>query len=120
MPRKASSGQQVDNKASTWWSLGADGAVLGRCSRCADGLTRNAGLDVVAVPAMAATEALVYDWSGNFLLVAEDFRIVASRDYAPAFVRDSVALRVSGQFTVAVPVPAASIRKLAITAGTQR
>ena len=29
-----------------------------------DGLTRFAGLDVVAVPAMAATEALVYDRSG--------------------------------------------------------
>jgi HK97 family phage major capsid protein len=79
-----------------------------------DGLTRYAGLDVVAVPAMTATEALVYDRSGCYLVVAEDFRVTSSRDYAPAFQRDSVALRVSGQFAVAVPVPNASIRKLTI------
>lgn len=85
-----------------------------------DGLTRYAGLDVVPVAAMTASEGLVYDKSGNYLVVAEDFKITASRDYAPAFVRDSVALRVSGQFAVATPVPAASIRKLTITpAGTQ-
>lgn len=79
-----------------------------------EGISTYAGLDVVRVPAMAATEALVYDRTGCYLVVAEDFRITASRDYAPAFQRDSVALRVSGQFAVAVPVPAASIRKLAI------
>ena len=45
-------------------------------------------------------------------MVAEDFRITPSRDYAPAFQRDCVALRISGQFAVAVPVPAATIRKL--------
>jgi len=48
-------------------------------------------------------------------VTAQDFRIDASKDYAPAFQRDSIALRVSGQFTAAVPVPAASIRKLSIT-----
>ena len=63
------------------------------------------------MPSMAPTEALVYDRSGCYLVVAEDFRVTPSRDYAPAYQRDSVALRVSGQFTVAVPVPAASIRK---------
>ena len=77
-----------------------------------NGLTPYAGLDVVQVPAMAAAEGLVYDRSGCFLVVAEDFRITPSRDYAPAYQRDSVALRISGQFGVAVPVPAASIRKL--------
>ena len=71
---------------------------------------------MVPVPAMAATEALVYHASGVLLVVAEEFRIVSSRDYAPAFQRDSVALRVSGQFAVAVPVPAASIRKLTVAA----
>ena len=49
--------------------------------------------------------------------MAEDFQITASRDYSPAFQRDSVALRVSGQFTVAVPVPAAAIRSVTVTAG---
>ena len=49
-----------------------------------------------------ATEALVYDGSGCYLVVAEDFRIMPPRDYAPAFQRDCVALRVSGQFAVAV------------------
>ena len=73
-----------------------------------DGLTRYAGLDVVAVPAMAATEGLVYDRAGCYLVVAEDFRVTPSRDYAPAYQRDSIALRVSGEFTVACPVPAAT------------
>jgi HK97 family phage major capsid protein len=85
-----------------------------------NGLSSYAGLDVVPVAAMAASEGLVYDRSGCYLVVAEDFRIVASRDYAPAFQRDSVALRVSGQFAVAVPVPAASIRKLTVTAQQSR
>jgi len=53
---------------------------------------------VVQVPAMAATEALVYDASGCYLVVAEDFRITPSRDYAPAYQRVSVALRIAGQF----------------------
>jgi len=57
--------------------------------------------DVVAVPSMAAGEALVYDRPGCYLVVAEDFRVTPSRDYAPAYQRDSVALRVSGQFTTA-------------------
>ena len=84
-----------------------------------NGLTSYAGLHVVAVPAMTATEGLVYDKSGCYLIVADDFRVTPSRDYAPAYQRDSVAMRVSGQFTVAVPVPAMSIRQLTIGAGTQ-
>ncbi|TIC83864.1 phage major capsid protein [Nocardioides sp. GY 10113] len=75
-------------------------------------LTAYAGLEVVAVPAMAADEGLVYDKSGCYLIVAEDFVVTPSRDYAPAYQRDSVALRTSGQFTVGVPVPDASIRAL--------
>jgi hypothetical protein len=66
-----------------------------------------------------ATEGLVYDRSGCYLVVAEDFRVTPSRDYAPAYQRDSIALRVSGQFTVGCPVPTASIRKLTVTPGTQ-
>ncbi len=79
-----------------------------------DGLTRYAGLDVVPVPALADGEGLVYDRSGCYLVVAEDFRVTPSRDYAPAYQRDSIALRTSGQFGAAVPLPAASIRKLAV------
>lgn len=62
-----------------------------------------AGLDVVAVPAMAASEALVYDRTGCYLVVAEEFRVTPSRDYAPAYQRDSVALRTSGQLLLACP-----------------
>jgi hypothetical protein len=47
-----------------------------------DGLTRYNGLDVVAVPALAAGEALVYDRTEVFWVVAEDFTITPSRDYA--------------------------------------
>jgi len=63
----------------------------------------------------SGAEGLVYDRSGCYLVTAQDFRTDASKHYAPAFQqRDSIALRVTGQFTAAVPVPAASIRKLAI------
>ena len=61
-----------------------------------DGLTRYAGLDVVAVPAMAAAEGLVYDRSGCYLVVAEDFRITPSpglRPRLPAGQRGAAHLR---------------------------
>lgn len=49
------------------------------------GLSSYAGLDVVRVPALDAGEVLVYDRTGCYLVVAEDFRITPSRDYAPAY-----------------------------------
>jgi hypothetical protein len=75
-----------------------------------DGLTRYNGLDVVAVPSLVAGEALVYDRAECFWVVAEDFTITPSRDYAPAYERDSVAMRTSGQFGVGVPNPTKAIR----------
>ena len=80
-----------------------------------DGITSYAGLTVVAVPALAATEGLVYDAQNAYLVVAEDFKITPSSDYAEAYKRDSIALRTSGQFAVGVPVPDMSIRKLTVT-----
>jgi hypothetical protein len=63
---------------------------------------------------VAAGEALVYDRTEVFWVVAEDFTITASRDYAPAYERDSVALRTSGQFGVGVPNPAKAIRQVTV------
>jgi len=80
-----------------------------------DGLTRFAGLDVVTVPALTTGETLVYDRAGCFLVVGDDFRITPSPEYAPAYQRNAVALRTVGEFTVAVPLPARSVRKLTIT-----
>ncbi|GAA1593272.1 hypothetical protein GCM10009789_54130 [Kribbella sancticallisti] len=80
-----------------------------------DGLTRYNGLDVVAVPSLATGEALVYDRTEVFWVVAEDFTITPSREYAPAYERDSVALRTSGQFGVGVPNPTKAIRQVTVT-----
>jgi hypothetical protein len=51
-----------------------------------------------------------------FWVVAEDFTMTPSRDYAPAYERDSVALRTSGQFGVGVPNPTKAIRQVTVTA----
>ena len=66
---------------------------------------------------MAPTEALVCEARCCYLVVAEDFRITPSRDYRVRLPTGFVALRISGQFGAAVPVPAASIRKLTVSAG---
>ena len=76
-----------------------------------EGLTRFAGLDVVTVPALGAGESLVCDKTGRFLVVGSDFAVQASTDCAPAYQRNSTALRTVGEFTLAVPVPVRSIRR---------
>ncbi|HEX6149141.1 hypothetical protein [Nocardioides sp.] len=73
------------------------GSTVTTGSMYPDGLSRFAELDVVAVPAMAAAEGLVYDRSGCFLVVADDSRITPSRDYAPAYERDSATARTRGR-----------------------
>jgi hypothetical protein len=65
------------------------------------------------VPALA--QPLVYDAIEVHLLSARDFQVTPSVDYGPAYPNDAVALRISGRFTVAVPVPVKSVRKLTIT-----
>jgi hypothetical protein len=50
-----------------------------------------------------------------YLVAAEDFTVTSSFEYAPAYQRDSVALRTSGQFAVAAPVPTMAVRKLTVT-----
>jgi hypothetical protein len=79
------------------------------------GLTRFAGLDVVIVPALTTGQTLVYDRAGVFLVVGSDFAVKPSSYYAPAYQRNSTALRTVGEFTVAVPVPARSIRRVTVT-----
>jgi HK97 family phage major capsid protein len=80
-----------------------------------DGLVTFAGLEVVRVPALAATEFLVYDRTQTFFVVGDDFQVTPSRDYAEAYKRDALALRVSGDFAVAVPIPTMAIRKLTVS-----
>ncbi|MET7280161.1 hypothetical protein ABZS29_18140 [Kribbella sp. NPDC005582] len=48
-----------------------------------DGLTRYNGLDVVAVPSLAAGEALVYDRAEVFWVVAEDLTITRAASTHP-------------------------------------
>lgn len=66
---------------------------------------------MVTVPALGAGESLVCDKTGRFLVVGSDFAVQASTDCAPAYQRNSTALRTVGEFTLAVPVPVRSIRR---------
>ncbi len=75
-----------------------------------DGLTIFAGLTVVR--ALAATVPLVYDSSRCWLIVRRDFQADVSRDYAPAYERYAMALRLVGRFAAAIPTPVNSIRQL--------
>ena len=59
-------------------------------------------------------DALVIDASRCFLVVARAVRVTASSEYAQAFKADKVALRVTGRFACAIPLPNSAIRKLAI------
>ena len=52
------------------------------------------GLTVVRVP--GPEQPLVYDASTTYLVVARDFAVRASGDYAPAFKADKTALRITG------------------------
>lgn len=78
-----------------------------------DADTTFAGLSTVTAP--AAAQPLVYDAKRAFLIVRKDFTMDMSNDYGPAYERYAVALRLTGRFTVAVPTPNNSIRKLTVT-----
>ncbi len=77
------------------------------------GIASLLGLTPVQVPGL--TTPIVYDSAEVRLLVAREFEVIASTDYGPAFQHDSVALKVSGRFNVAIPTPTKAIRKLTIT-----
>jgi hypothetical protein len=72
------------------------------------------GLTVVTVPGLTAP--LIYDAARVYAVVARDFRIVRSTDYAPAFKADKVALKITGRFGAGVPSSAKCIRRLNVAA----
>ncbi len=72
------------------------------------------GLNVVRVPGLA--QPLVYDASTTFLVVARDFAVRISADYAPAFKADKTALRLTGRFGVGIPTLGKSVRKVTVAA----
>lgn len=47
-------------------------------------------------------------------VVARDFRVERSTEYAPAFKGDKVALKVTGRFGAGLPVPDKTIRRLTV------
>ena len=78
------------------------------------GLATIAGLTPVLVAGLVIP--LVYDASNLYFVVARDFRAVLSREYAPAFKNDEVAIKVSGRFGVGCPGLDKTVRKLDVTA----
>jgi HK97 family phage major capsid protein len=73
------------------------------------------GLSIVRVPGL--TQPVVYDSRSTYLVVARDFAVRISTDYAPAFRADKTAMRVTGRFGVGVPLLAKSIRRVVLGAG---
>jgi HK97 family phage major capsid protein len=71
------------------------------------------GLNVVRVPGLE--QPVVYDSRSVYLVVARDFTVRVSGDYAPAFRADKTALRLTGRFGVGIPNLAKSVRALAVT-----
>ena len=97
------------------------GAEEGRRNNVGDplypqGLGQLAGLTVVS--ARSAAKPIVYDATRCYTLVRQDWQVLASSDYSPAFERDALALRIVGRLNVAVPTPDRSIRALDIPAFT--
>jgi HK97 family phage major capsid protein len=72
------------------------------------------GLTLVRVPGLE--QPLVYDATSTYLVVAREFTVRASGDYAPAFKADKTALRVTGRFGVGIPTLAKSVRKVQVIA----
>ena len=70
------------------------------------------GLTVVRVPGL--TQPLVYDAGSVFLVVARDFAVRISQDYAPAFRADKTALRLTGRFGVGIPTLGKSVRRVSV------
>jgi HK97 family phage major capsid protein len=79
-------------------------------------LTDIFGLRLVPVPGL--TLPLVYDAHRVRLLASRDLAVDYSTHYAPAFRTDSVALRISGRFNVAIPTPGKAIRQLTVAIET--
>ena len=71
------------------------------------------GLTVVRVPGL--TQPMVYDKAQVYLVVARDFAVRISGDYAPAFKADKTALRLTGRFGVGIPTLSKSVRKVAVS-----
>jgi hypothetical protein len=67
-----------------------------------DGMEQLQGLQIVRVPGLA--EPLAYD-ATRIAVVARDFRVVPSSEYAPAFKADKLARKVTGRLGVGLPVP---------------
>jgi HK97 family phage major capsid protein len=77
-----------------------------------DGLANFAGVTVV--PTAGASEPLLYDSQRTVLVVRSDYEALLSEDYAPAFERYAVALRLTVRMAAAVPAPNMAIRRLEV------
>jgi HK97 family phage major capsid protein len=82
-----------------------------------DAATTFAGL--TTVPAVGASQPVVYDQSRCWLVVRRDFQADMSRETDAAWSHYAQSLRVVGRFALAVPQPSKACRKLAVS-GTAR
>jgi len=83
-----------------------------------DAATIFAGLETVS--AVAATQPVVYDSSRLWLVISRDFSAEMSAQVSEAWNRFAQSLRIVGRFALAAPMPARSVRKLAVTASGTR
>ena len=78
-----------------------------------DAGTTFAGL--ATVRSVAATTAIVYDSTRLWIVINRDFSAEFSRETTEAWSRFAQSLRIVGRFALAAPMPAKSVRKLAVS-----
>ena len=83
-----------------------------------DAGTTFAGLETIR--AVAATQAIVYDATRLWTVINRDFSADISRETSEAWNRYAASLRIVGRFALAAPMPAKSVRKLAVTPASSR
>jgi HK97 family phage major capsid protein len=83
-----------------------------------DAATSFAGL--VTVPAVGASQPVVYASDRLWLVIRRDFVAESSRETASAWDHFATSLRIVGRFALAVPQPSKAARKLAVSGSGAR
>ena len=97
-------------------------AVLGEIESARDDLGRQLYPDaattfagLTTVPAVGATQPVVYDRGRCWLVINRDYTVDTSRDTEAAWNHFAVSIRVVARFTLAIPQPSKAARKLSTT-----
>ena len=97
-------------------------AVLGEIESARDDLGRQLYPDaattfagLATVPAVGATQPVVYDQGRCWLVINRDYTVDVSRETQSAWSHFAASIRCVARFALAVPQPSKAARKLAVT-----